>query len=94
MAMEHNYYTVQSTVCPYCGGQLDGATGVDDQTLKVKQGDCSCCITCGGVLEFDENLVPRVIRNQDWLTLPASVRSTLTKLSESIRLLKSTQEEH
>lgn len=87
MPMEHNYDVVQSTICPYCGVRLDGATGTDDQTLKVKEGDCSCCIGCGGVLEFDEKLLPCVMRDDVWATLPATLQSQLTRLSASIRAM-------
>ena len=35
------------TICPHCGYQASDHTNLDDDSLKIKEGDIAFCINCG-----------------------------------------------
>lgn len=83
--MEHNYGTVTPIVCPYCGEEMDCATGADDQTAIPEAGDLSVCFGCGGVLVFDPTLKPVIITDAEWGLLEQGLRDHLIDISRTIR---------
>lgn len=41
--------------CPYCGYEMDSSAGAF-QDSEPKEGDVSLCISCAGILVFNEQL--------------------------------------
>lgn len=53
-------------VCPVCQDQLEYATAMTgDEDVAVKPGDVTICGTCASLLEFDDELNPRLGNIED-----------------------------
>lgn len=44
--------------CPFCQATLTAATAIDGTKQAPRPGDWSVCLTCGGPLIFNRELVP------------------------------------
>ena len=67
----------QSSHCPYCGYELDGATSPRDQSMMPSPGDVSICIECGGICLFTADLRLRKPTLEEDSTIRAELGATL-----------------
>jgi hypothetical protein len=75
-------------VCPQCGYQLDGASGVD-HNRKPSNGDIAVCIGCAAVLIFEtatENLRP--IKEEEFYALSDIEAQQITVAVLAVRMVK------
>ena len=79
-----NHGVVAETDCPYCGYRLDDASAVEGQATP-KPEDLSVCLKCGGVMEFDAQLLPRVLRDAVWQSLAPELQAQLKRVSQAAR---------
>ena len=73
--------------CPYCGHFLDDATGTQDKQTPEPR-DLSVCIGCGGVLQYDDDLLPCVVTDVTWEAVPKDLREHIEKVVEAITFVK------
>lgn len=73
-----------NVVCPNCNAQLDDATNLDDESLRPKPGDVSCCIKCAAVLEYQDDMTLRVLSSDELLDLPDDVRLEIVSYSQAV----------
>lgn len=58
--LHRNEVVLPECVCPWCFTKQDRASAVDlDETLKPEPDDVSVCISCGNLLQFDDDLYLR-----------------------------------
>jgi hypothetical protein len=55
--------------CPYCRAPLSGAAGIESPEATPRPGDVSICVTCRGVLVFNEALRLCVPTPEQWASL-------------------------
>ncbi len=63
--------------CPSCGKNLDGASGITDDTAQPTTGDLSVCAYCYTMLKFDENLISHPLTVDEFVDLPVDMRNEL-----------------
>ena len=73
-----NFGIVQPSVCPYCGYQMDDATGIQDRETPIEE-DLSICFKCTGVMVFDSELALQPIPQALWDSLPPETIATINK---------------
>jgi len=55
--MKNEPVLLPESTCPDCGYHMDAATSVDGEDGAPQAGDLSLCISCGALLEFNEDLL-------------------------------------
>jgi hypothetical protein len=77
---------IEQDCCPFCGSALDAATAVPDNADAAPEaGDVTVCISCAGVLIFDEALSvrrPTTVELMEAMSMPP-----LRQLLDTIRAM-------
>ena len=71
--------------CPNCGRACDSATNVDDDELRPKPGDLSCCIGCAVTLTYNDDMTSRILTPDEFLALPIEVRTELSRMAAAVK---------
>jgi hypothetical protein len=67
-------------LCPFCGYACDAASPVGDGGAEPpKDGDCTMCLSCGGMLLRDKGIW-RPFRNGEFRALPQAAQRTLFRM--------------
>lgn len=79
-----NDYKIESSNCPGCGKQNDGAANLEGAE-GPEPGDYSICIGCQGIFVFDSNLHMKEMTEDDILELPSLLISRYQRMLSIIK---------
>ena len=71
--------------CPNCGCDLDSATNSYDESLKPEPGDVCCCIHCAAVLTYQDDMIIRKLKDEEFLALPENARLELARYANAVK---------
>lgn len=66
--MNEKHQLSESLVCPQCGSNNDGASGLEeDEVAPPQDGDWAVCLYCGEILEYTNMVtVLKAVRGNNW----------------------------
>lgn len=80
MAQFSHTHRVPKSACPYCGHNMDAASGGKD---GPQEEDCSVCIRCGNWLVYGPGLILREMSAKEIEELPADTFRLLSTISRA-----------
>ena len=75
---------VPLTHCPFCGKELDGASGTNGDQAP-RPGDFSVCIGCASPLVFGPDLSLQIISAKHWAALSEENLADLRLMMRAVR---------
>lgn len=74
---------LKPSLCPRCGYMTDMASHPTDPTARPKDGDFSVCLSCGGLLMFNEDLTLREVSKADFELLSPQHKQILEDIERA-----------
>lgn len=78
---------VKKQSCPICEYELENTTGIGSENKDAipNPGDICVCLSCGGVLRFNDNIELTTATEDELIRLPFKVLVQLLVASDHIR---------
>ena len=86
-----NRQAITAASCPYCGYDLNDATGFKNAKDVPVSGDIGVCFKCSGVILYDDNVMAIVMPTTVWVHVDTDIKELINKAIKQIRNFRELQ---